>query len=213
MVALLLAAATRVTAQTLRLMTGSTSLRTAHVYSSPRPTAHVSDAVRSGGLRIDSGPRQPRLGIAAGTWIPVWLLHGVGSSDPGWAEFRARVSTVGRYGVLPAGTLLFATKSYNAAVERIEFTVVKAVLSSGHTQKMHGLVCDLAHRAGLPVFDAPRARNRRPVWQQWLQPLRQTLHNSRALSWLPRGSRSPTAASINAYVGAQPALVEILSGF
>lgn len=203
----------RVTPQSLHaLETGHDEPHTGPVAPRARHASPARAVEPSGGLKMVAAPALSRLGIAAGTWIPVILVHGVSSSDPGFAEFRTTRITVGRVGVLPAGTLLFATKTYNAAVQRLEFSVVEAVFRDGHTQKIQGVVCDRAHRAGLSVFGSPRPKNSGVFSGRWLRPLRRALRHNRALAWLP-GDPREAPAQTPAYAGAQPALVQVLRSF
>jgi hypothetical protein len=70
-------------------------------------------------------------GIPRGTWIRAELQRNATSTDSNNIEFVVTESVIGKYKTLDAGTILFASKSFNSSSKRLEALTNVAVTPDG----------------------------------------------------------------------------------
>ncbi|MHB1951405.1 MAG: hypothetical protein ACYCQK_08020 [Acidiferrobacteraceae bacterium] len=163
--------------------------------------------------------RTGSFGIAAGSWIPARLIHGVSDADPGWAELRSTRSISGSKRSLPSGTLFFAEKRYNPQAGRMEFTLVEVVLRSGRTLPVQGLVFDRNRRPGLPALVLERPSRRGVGLLRWRHWLSSAIGSASARYGITRpaiggdGHHGASRAGSRAYCNPQPAMIQVMKEF
>jgi hypothetical protein len=119
------------------------------VYLPPTVTTGRTDADFSNSVVL-ANP-QLKFGIKKGTWMDAELQRSVTNADPGLVSLILTTDVVGKYRTLPAGTELFAEKSYNRANERMDLTTVSAVLPDHRELAVIAQIFDLSENSGLAV--------------------------------------------------------------
>ena len=119
--------------------------KNAHVYVPPPRLGATAQALASDAVKVDN----VRYGIQKGTWLPARLSRTATSSDPGSVELVLSEQITGERRILPAGTLFFAQKTYNADTRRLDLWVGSALPPDGEELAVQGWVYDQYQVAGI----------------------------------------------------------------
>ena len=100
---------------------------------------------------VSDAPEPLRIfGVRLGTWLNASLDRDATSGDTGEVELTLTSPALGTRGVVPAGTLLFASKGLNQATKRMEMRIAHGITPDGREFTVQGSVFDLKKTAGLP---------------------------------------------------------------
>ncbi len=115
-----------------------------NIYVPPTNRATKNTMVSSV-LKVDRG-----YGIVKGTWAKGKIERQVTNTESGDMEIILTEGIVGRYQTLPAGTILFASKGFNASNRRLEAVTNSAVTpNGGEIDGINAHVYSLNKTAGL----------------------------------------------------------------
>lgn len=127
----------KIASQSSKYSSTSTAQRTGPVAKSremvnkdiyvPPPRNSSTTSSTAGAIIFD----KHNYGIKMGTWMKAELLRPASSAESGQIEFRLLAPIEGRYKSLPAGTELFANKSFNEANRRLEALTTTAITPDG----------------------------------------------------------------------------------
>jgi len=118
-----------------------------HIYM---PPARVSTGGGAASSRSDAvKQKQRRFGILIGSWFEARMSRETTNADPGLIEIKIINDVEGNHRTLPAGTMLFASKRYNAGTKRLDLHIIQGVLPGGEEIIVDALVYDSSQVAGL----------------------------------------------------------------
>ena len=104
----------------------------------------------SGSVTLDVvSVKRYKYGIRIGTVLYGELRRNISSAESGWAEIVLTKDAVGDHRTLPAGTLLFANKSANAATRRMELYFAHGSTPAGDEFDLEAQAYDDQDVAGL----------------------------------------------------------------
>ncbi len=111
----------------------------------PPPRNSTSANSKKGTLAVERN----KYGISMGTWMKAELMRAVSSAESGEIELKLTESVKGRTNTLPADTILFAVKQFNAASKRLEGLTTTAILPTGEEFTLQAYIYATDKTAGL----------------------------------------------------------------
>jgi hypothetical protein len=115
------------------------------------PVAEIPPPAPADAITTDAvAPNLKRyFGIPLGTWFRVELTRSISSAENGQIELTVADDVPGAHRILPAGSLLFADKTYNDATKRLDCRLVRGITPKGYEFTLHASCYDLQRQAGL----------------------------------------------------------------
>lgn len=133
---------------------GSASGATATKANSPATRVKDSPTLpaTASGFVVDAAKidEARQFGVRMGSWIKARVNRNTTSADPGSVELSVSEEVAGDRRSLPAGTLLFAEKTFNAGTNRMDLYIVRGITPDGVEFRAKGIVYDQSKVAGLP---------------------------------------------------------------
>lgn len=117
-------------------------------YASQATTRVIAptDAIRTEGATANV---KKYFGIPFGTWVHVSLNRNVSNAESGQVELTLVDDVAGTRRTLPAGTLLYAEKTYNQGTKRLDCHLMRGITPHGYEFTINGLCYDGHRVAGL----------------------------------------------------------------
>jgi len=113
----------------------------------PPPRGSASNGNFEGYVQKKNG--KVRFGIPLGAEIEGELVRNINNVEPGFIKIRVTRDVIGKHLTLPAGSELFASKSYNGSSRRLELFVTHGITVDDKEFKLQGVIRDRQNISGL----------------------------------------------------------------